>query len=114
MYHIIFSMLCYGSTNIIHCSIFGAVYAVLGLAVSFFVKKKYVAWLFPFLLTIVFSLFSMYLNITAIEPMSIFAVTRNINVSFITILGEFIILFVGSYFIANKKLEKDMENDKEF
>ena len=104
----------YVITIIIHCSIFGAVYAVLGFAVSFFVKKKYVAWLFPFLLTIVFSLFSMYLNVTAIEPMSVFAVTRNINVSFITIFGEFIILFVGSYFIANKKLEKDMENDKEF
>ncbi|MBO8463975.1 MAG: hypothetical protein IAC13_08600 [Firmicutes bacterium] len=99
---------------VIHCSIFGMVYGVLGFAISFFIKKKYVAWTVPFFLTIVFSLFAMYVNLTSIEPMSIFAVKRNIHISLGTILGEFFVIFVGSYLIAKKKLERDMKDDKEF
>lgn len=99
---------------LLHCFVFGMVYAVLGFAVSFFIKKKYIVWIFPFFISIAFSLFAIYLNLTSIETMSVFDVTRNSNVSLQSIWCEFVIIFVGSYFIAKKKLEEDMRHDKEF
>ena len=70
------SPLFYVGIIILHCSFVGVAYSSVGLAMSYFIKSKFVAWLSPFILTTIGSLFAMFLGLTKIEPMAIFDVSR--------------------------------------
>ncbi len=107
------SPLSYIITIILHCSIVSVMYSSLGMAFSYFIKKKFVAWISPFVISIIASLFAMFIGVTKLEPMSIFDVSRvsNMNV-FIVIIYVFIVV-TFSYIFSKKKFNKDMISDEE-
>lgn len=45
------STLLYIFTIILHCVFVGACYSSVGLALSYFIKNKFVAWIGPFIIT---------------------------------------------------------------
>lgn len=99
---------------ILHCSCFCAVFSELGFAISFYIKKKLVAWLSPFIISVVLSLFAIFGGITKLEPMAILDISRVTNTTPVFIVGYMMIVFIGSYFIAKIKFKKDFITDEEF
>ena len=98
---------------ILHCSFVGVAYSSVGLAMSYFIKSKFVAWLSPFILTTIGSLFAMFLGLTKIEPMAIFDVSRVKGISVIFVFVYLILIVVISYWISYKKFKRDIETDEE-
>lgn len=99
---------------IIHCSIISAVYSSIGLSLSYYIKNKFIAWVFPFVITTIISLFSIFLGITKLELMAMFDVTRVKDNTFIFLLFYVSFFITTSYFIAYNKFKRDIQNDEEF
>ena len=98
---------------ILNCSFVGVAYSSVGLTMSYFIKSKFVAWLSPFILTTIGSLFAMFLGLTKIEPMAIFDVSRVEGISVIFVFVYLILIVVISYWISYKKFKRDIETDEE-
>lgn len=98
---------------ILHCSFVGVAYSSVGLAMSYFIKSKFVAWLSPFILTTIGSLFAMFLGLTKIEPMAIFDVSRVKGISIIFVFVYLILVVVISYWMSYKKFKRDIETGEE-
>ncbi len=98
---------------IIHCSLVAIAYSSVGLALSFFIKNKFIAWISPFIISTVGSLFAMFVGLTKIEPMAIFDVSRvnGIDVTFV-LLYMMLVIFT-SYIVAYNKFKRDMCVDEE-
>lgn len=70
------SALLYILAIILHCGFVGACYSSVGLALSYFIKNKFIAWIGPFIIATIGSLFAMFVGLTKLEPMAIFDVSR--------------------------------------
>ena len=107
------SPLLYIGVIILHCSFVAVAYSSVGLAMSYFIKNKFIAWVSPFVIATIGSLFAMFIGFTKLEPMAIFDVSRvkGISVIFVFI---YLILTVGcSYVLSYKKFKRDIETDEE-
>lgn len=71
------------------------------------------AWLSPFILSTICSLFSMFLGLTKIEPMAIFDVSRVKGISIEFVFVYFLLVVGISYLMSYKKFKKDIEADEE-
>lgn len=96
---------------IIHCAVVCSVFSNLGLAASFFVKKKIVAILFPFAFAIVVSFFAIFIGITKLEPLSIIQVSRVKGMTIPWIIIYLTVIEVGAYFLARMNYIKESRND---
>ncbi len=97
---------------IVHCSIVGCVFSTVGLSISYFINNKFIAWVSPFVISIITSIFALYLNVTKFEPTAVFDVT---SVSYTTvpfIIGYVIVTLAGCYILSYIKFKKDMINDE--
>lgn len=107
------SPLLYIGVIILHCSFVAVAYSSVGLAMSYFIKNKFVAWVSPFIVATIASLFAMFIGFTKLEPMAIFDVSRVKGVSIIFVI-IYLILTVGcSYVVSYKKFKRDIEADEE-
>lgn len=107
------SPLFYITIIILHCSFVSIAFSSIGLAISYFFKNKFVAWLSPFILSTIVSLFAMFLGITKIEPMAIFDVSRVKGISIVFVFVYLVLVVVISYLMSYKKFKKDIEADEE-
>lgn len=107
------SPLLYILTIILHCSFVSATYSSVGLALSYFIKNKFVAWISPFIIATIGSLFAMFIGLTKIEPMAIFDVSRVKGISVIFVFAYMVFTIGIAYMVSYKKFKKDMEVDEE-
>lgn len=98
---------------IVHCSFISMAFASLGLASSFFIKNKFVAWVFPFFASTIFSLFAIFVNLTLFEPMSMFDVSRVKGTDIFNIILFLLVTIGGSYIVSLLKFKKDLKADEE-
>lgn len=99
---------------IVHCSVFCAIFSNLGVAVSFYIKRRFVAWLSPFIIAVVLSLFAIFVGLTFLEPMAILDVSRVSGTTPVLIVFYELIVLLMSYFLAKKKYIKDLVENEEF
>lgn len=98
---------------ILHCSFVATAYSSVGLAMSFFIKNKFIAWVSPFFIATLGSLFAMFVGLTKMEPMAIFDVSRVKGISPVFVF-VYLILTIGiSYLASYKKFQKDIKADEE-
>ncbi|HFR3939739.1 TPA: hypothetical protein ACHVI1_002218, partial [Streptococcus suis] len=90
-----------------------ATYSSVGLALSYFIKNKFVAWISPFIIATIGSLFAMFIGLTKIEPMAIFDVSRVKGISVIFVFAYLVFTIGIAYMVSYKKFKKDMEVDEE-
>lgn len=107
------SPLLYIMTIVLHCSFVASTYSSVGLAFSYFIKNKFAAWIAPFIIATISSLFAMFVGLTKIEPMAIFDVSRvkGMNVMFVS--AYLIIVISVSYVMSYMKFKRDIETDEE-
>lgn len=98
---------------ILHCGFVGACYSSLGLALSCFIKNKFVAWIGPFIIATIGSLFAMFLGLTKLEPMAIFDVSRVQGMTPVFVISYLLISLFLAYILSLLKFKKDVENDEE-
>lgn len=107
------SALIYIFVIILHCGFVGASYSSLGLALSYFIKNKFVAWIGPFIIATIGSLFAMFLGLTKLEPMAIFDVSRVQGMTPVFVISYLLISLFLAYILSLLKFKKDVENDEE-
>lgn len=107
------SPLLYIGVIILHCSLVAVAYSSVGLAMSYFIKNKFVAWVSPFIIATITSLFAIFIGVTKFEPMAIFDVSRVKGTSIIFVFIYLIITVSCSYVVSYKKFKKDIETDEE-
>lgn len=107
------SPLLYISIIILHCSLVASMYSSVGLALSYFIKNKFVAWISPFILSTIASLFAMFIGLTKLEPMAIFDVSRVKGMNVLYVLIYIIVVISISYIISLNRFKKDVKNDEE-
>lgn len=99
---------------IVHCSVFCAVFSSLGLTISFYIKRRFVAWISPFIIAVILSLFAIFIGITILEPMAILDVSRVSGTTPILIVIYELIVLIAAYMFAIKKYKRDLSEDEEF
>lgn len=107
------SALLYILAIILHCGFVGVCYSSLGLALSYFIKNKFVAWIGPFIIATIGSLFAMFLGLTKLEPMAIFDVSRVQGMTPVFVISYLLISLFLAYVLSLLKFKKDIENDEE-
>ncbi|WP_039931433.1 membrane protein [Anaerococcus lactolyticus] len=107
------SALLYILAIILHCAFVGACYSSVGLSLSYFIKNKFVAWIGPFIIATIGSLFAMFVGLTKLEPMAIFDVSRVQGMTPIFIISYLLISLFLAYILSLLKFKKDIENDEE-
>ncbi|KFA57181.1 hypothetical protein [Mageeibacillus indolicus] len=85
---------------ILHGSIFSAVFATLALALTFYVPKKFVAWVSPALISIFLSLVAMFLHLTHFEPSVMFAFTKVGHLNAVLVWCSWLIIILASVILA--------------
>ena len=98
---------------ILHCSYCAAVFSSIGLAASYFIKNKFTAWLAPFVVSTISSLFALFVGLTIVEPMSIFDIARIAGMKIGFVLSYLTIILLLSYIIAFLKFKRDIKADEE-
>jgi len=104
------SQLAYALLTIVNSTIFGFIYANIGLAISFFIKNKVAAIVGPFLFYILPSFFFIYLNLTPLEPSFTFNFSGQRDIKFSIIALELLLLLIISViagYLKFIKLDKD-------
>ena len=107
------SALLYILVLILHCGFVGACYSSLGLSLSYFIKNKFIAWIGPFIIATIGSLFAMFVGLTKLEPMAIFDVSRVQGMTPIFVISYLLISLFLAYILSLLKFKKDIENDEE-
>lgn len=107
------SALIYIFTIILHCSFVSACYSSVGLALSYFIKNKFVAWIGPFIIATIGSLFAMFIGLTKLEPMAIFDVSRVQGMTPLLVISYSIISISLAYILSYMKFKRDIENNEE-
>lgn len=107
------STLLYILAIILHCGFVGACYSSVGLALSYFIKNKFVAWIGPFIIATIGSLFAMFVGLTKLEPMAIFDVSRVQGMTPLFVISYLLISLFLAYTLSYMKFKKDIENDEE-
>ena len=107
------SALLYILAIILHCAFVGACYSSVGLSLSYFIKNKFVAWIGPFIIATIGSLFAMFVGLTKLEPMAIFDVSRVQGMTPVFVISYLIISLLLAYVLSLLKFKKDIENDEE-
>lgn len=100
--------------NILHAGFFGGVFSVFGLMLSFFVKRKFIAWIGPFIVSHVLGMLAIKLDITQYDPATIFQTNTITSQTFLNVLFVFIVMVAFSYALSMVKFYKDIVNDHEF
>lgn len=98
---------------ILHCSVVSMIFSAFGMACSYFIKNKFVAWISSFIATIIFSFFAIFLNLTQLEPMSIFDVSRVSHMKIYIVVAYVIVVIAFSYIFSKLKFNRDMLRDEE-
>ncbi len=102
----------YGVTLIAHCAFVASAFSSIGLALSFFIKNKFVAWISPFIISELMALFAMFINIVQLEPMSIFDVNRASDTTVLLVICYVLIIMISAYFLAKTKFIRAMRKDE--
>lgn len=104
------SALLYILVIILHCAFVGACYSSVGLALSYFIKNKFVAWIGPFIIATIGSLFAMFVGLTKLEPMAIFDVSRVQGMTPLFVISYLLISILLAYILSFVKFKKDIVN----
>ncbi len=107
------SLLLYVITLIAHCSFVSVAFSSIGLAVSFFIRNKFVAWISAFIISILMGLFALFLNLVKFEPMAIFNVCRASGTTVFLVIGYSVAITGFSYLLARTKFRMVMRKDEE-
>ena len=107
------SIILYILAIILHCGFVGACYSSVGLSLSYFIKNKFIAWIGPFIIATIGSLFAMFVGLTKLEPMAIFDVSRVQGMTPVFVISYLLISLLLSYILSLLKFKKDIENDEE-
>ncbi|MDR1473430.1 MAG: hypothetical protein LBI41_02530 [Lactobacillales bacterium] len=102
------SKLAYAIISIANATIFGFIYANIGLTISFFIHNKVLAITAPFLLYILPAFFFTYLNLSQFEPSATFDFSTSTRAYIIA--SEFLFLLMTSIiagYIKFVKIDKD-------
>lgn len=99
---------------ILHSTFFGMVYGTLGMAISFFIKNKFVALVSPFVFYTFGSLFALHVGLTKIEPKATFNVGLVTNNNAFYIYGSLFVILILSIALSRWKFVRDLKNDEEF
>ncbi|WP_282926046.1 hypothetical protein [Helcococcus kunzii] len=108
------SYVLFAIVNIIHTGLYGVAFASMGLALSFYFKNKFIAWIGPFILSNLLGLTMIKFNLTAYAPNIMFKTSTIGHQTFINILISFTFITVGSYFAGKLKFKWNVKNDQEF
>ncbi|MDR1473434.1 MAG: hypothetical protein LBI41_02550 [Lactobacillales bacterium] len=104
------SKLAYAIISIANATIFGFIYANIGLTISFFIRNKVMAIVAPFLLYILPAFFFIYLNLSQFEPTQTFTFNGNSDKKAYIIASEFLFLLMTSIiagYIKFIKIDRD-------
>lgn len=99
---------------ILHSSFFGMVYGTLGMAVSFFIKNKFVPLVSPFVFYTFGSLFALHVGLTKIEPKATFDINLVSDNNAVCIYGSLLVILILSIALSRWKFMRDLKNDEEF
>lgn len=94
------SPIAYVLMTIIHGSVCSAVFATLALSLTFYIPKKFVAWVAPALISIFFSLVAMFLHLTHIEPSVMFSFTKVGHLSAVLVWCSWLVIVLASVIFA--------------
>lgn len=80
--------------NILHCGLFGFIYANIGLLASLFIQKSYAAIGLPFIIYTLPSFIFPYLGLDVLEPVDTFLLNGNGNSTYGTVYGELSLVLI--------------------
>ncbi|EPH99919.1 hypothetical protein D920_01100 [Enterococcus faecalis 13-SD-W-01] len=100
------NQLLYAMILIFNSSIFGFIYANVGLVSSFFFKNKYICVFFPLLVYFVPSFVFPFLGLDRYEPVTTFDITSNTSTTVFLITVQLFVLASATFLMGYQKITK--------
>jgi hypothetical protein len=100
------NQLLYAVVIIVNSSIFGFIYANIGLVSSFYFKNRYICVFFPLIVYFLPSFIFPFMGFDKYEPVTTFDLTSNTATNGYLVSLQLAFLFISTFFVGYKKIAK--------